>query len=65
MVVIFSRDGIGDALGRARIEAVQIEKLTTITAVRCNGRSMIGCEDNGRQRIGSCRYYVRKEDAGR
>ena len=53
MVVIFSRDGIGDVLGRARIEAVQIERPTTITAVRCNEGSMIGSEDGGRQRIGS------------
>ena len=47
MVVIFNRDGIGDVLGRVRTETVKLERLTTITAVRRNEGSMIGCEDGG------------------
>ena len=59
MVVIFSRDGIGDVADSVRTERVQKERLTTIAAVQCNERSMISCEDGGRQRIGSCSNYGR------
>ena len=60
MVVILSADEIGDVVGRVRTGTVQKERLTAIAAVRYNERSMIGCEDGGRQRLGSCSEYGRR-----
>ena len=53
MVVMFNRDGTRDVSVRLKTETIRLERLTTMTAVGCNERSMIGCEDGDGQQVGS------------